>query len=682
MLGQHTGTTGRAVGALLTLVIASQACAQSEDFFDLSPEHLGRLRVTAASAFTESVLDASAAVSVVSRDDWSRRGARTIPDALLHLPGVMQLYPPAGGPLIQVRSYDSTSLRGRATLVDGVPINTFAFGSEVFSNAELQVAALDSIELVRGPSSILYGSDAFHSALVLSTYRNEVSSLEVTGAAGSSDFQRIAVRGSHVVGDGAMVDVAIAAAHQGDQSTDYSYPANGGWANVSRSQRYDAGTGLVRWRGREAGLGYSLQLFVDKTEAEEFPGGGTFAGDVGPYDVADRNAELWLLKGALDGQLGDDWAWQWSAYGWRNDYGQSYVLPAAPTLFFEDRQQFVERRFGSHLQVKRPELVMGSTVTQLAITAGAERAVIDDHDNERIALSQFMAGRPPADYEGLDQSILSMAVEGKTHWSDGRWQAIYGGRVDHYSTFGSELSPRLGIIWMPATDYSLRAVYGTAFRAPNANELRGTNFVSGNSALDPETIENVEIAFTYARNRWQWEVVGFSSRWEDRILLVQNPSAVLGRRYTNVGSSEAQGLESSLTWRGDRWRLELSGSYIRNRNRETDEEPSVMPDWIANIGVGYRWPAHDIELFWANRLHEDVKVGDTALASRPLDDAGLFYRSDLSLTQDWSPNWQGRLVVRNLFDRNNVWPSITNSHGGVADIERQVVLEITYRGLF
>src|SRR5690606_15500090 len=95
--------------------------AQGEDFFDFLPADLSRLRVTAASAFTESALDASASVGVGQPADWERRGARTIPDAAMHLPGVMLLYPPDGGPLIQVRSYDSTSLRGRATLIDGVP---------------------------------------------------------------------------------------------------------------------------------------------------------------------------------------------------------------------------------------------------------------------------------------------------------------------------------------------------------------------------------------------------------------------------------------------------------------------------------------------------------------------------------------------------------------------------------
>lgn len=678
---------GRSAGALLAGSMAAlslDAVAQTEDFFDLMPQDLARLRVTAASAFTESALDASASVSVIKHDDWERRGARTIPEAVLHVPGVMVLYPPAGGPLIQVRSYDSTSLRGRATLIDGVPINTFAFGSEVFSNAELRLSVLDSLELVRGPSSILYGSDAFHSALLLSTYQSKVPALEVSGSVGSPRYREIGIRGTYDLGDEQSLQVAVAAAHQGDQDQRFDYTlASGGTAQASREQRYEAGTGLVRWSGRTEGLGYSLQFLVDKTDADEFPGGGTFAGDARQYDIADRNAELWLLKGAVNGELASGWAWELDAYGWRNDYGQSYVLPDSPAAirFFEDRQQFLEYRYGTRLQFKRPDWRWGAATTQIALTAGIEHALIDEHDNERRALGDFNPGFAAADYTDLDQTIGSLAVEAKTRWRDGRWQLIYGGRIDDYSTFGQEFSPRVGVIWMPTSDSSVRAVYGSAFRAPNANELQGTNFVSGNGTLDPETMDSVELAFTRVRDRWQWEVVGFANRWDDRILLMQDASAPAGRRYTNVGSSEAKGIESSLSWRSDRWRFELSGALLENRNRDTDAEPSLFPDWITNIGIGYRWPVQRLELFWANRIHEDVSTGDTALATGPLRDAGTFWRSDLSLTREWGEAWQGRLVVRNLFDRDNVWPSITNSVGGVADIERQVVVQITWRGL-
>jgi iron complex outermembrane receptor protein len=656
---------------LLGGLLSSGVHAGSEDFFDLPPEHLSKLKITAASAFAESALDSSATVSVVTRSDWERRGARNLPDAVMHLPGVMLLVPPDGGMVIQVRSYDSTSLRGRATLVDGVPINTFAFGSEVFSNAEMQLPVMDSLELVRGPSSILYGSDAFHSALLLSTYHSTIPGFEVSGESGSRNYQQVALRGTEAFGNDQSLQVALAASHQGDQGSEYLYrAADGTQHTTTREQGYHSGTGMVRWEGRASGVGYHLELFTDQTSANEFPGAGTIFGDVRDRDIADRNSHLWMLKGQLVGDLGAGWDWRWDNYYWRNDYGQSYFL-LLPFGYSNEDQQILEHRYGSRLHVKRADIDLLGAVTQLALSAGTERAAVDDHH-----VTSLVNANPPS-YKGLAQTINSMSLEGKTQWQKGRYQLIYGGRVDDYSTFGSQVSPRFGAIWIPAEDYSIKALYGKAFRAPNANELRGTNFAAGDLDLKPETLDSYELAFALSRNGWQTELVGFENRWHDRILL----SSTGGLHYVNFGESKSQGVEASVNYVAERWRMELSGSRITNRNLRSHEESSIFPKWIINAGLGYRWPAQRLELFVSNRIHEDVKSGDQALSALPLPDAGLFFRTDVSLRQQWSAHWQGQLTLRNVFGRDNVWPSIVNSRGGVEDIPRQISLEIEYRSL-
>ena len=665
--------------------LSGAAFAASEDFFELAPDQLAKLRVTAASAFAESELDSSATVSVVTRDDWQRRSARTLPDAVMHLPGVMLLEPPDGGMLIQVRSYDSTSLRGRATLVDGVPINTFAFGSEVFSNAEMQLPVMDSLELVRGPSSILYGSDAFHSALVLSTYHETENKFEIEGEAASRNYQRVAARGTQAFGNDQSLQVAISVAHQGNQGDEYTYPLNGNTLSASREQSYHSGTGMLRWEGRGSAVGYQLEVFTDQTGANEFPGAGTFISDVRDRDVADRNSHLWMGKAGLDGQVGS-WDWRWDNYYWRNDYGQSYFLLLPVVAFTNEDQQIVEHRYGSKLNFKREDISFLNAKTQLAATVGSERQAIDNHDvttQVPVVLPQIST----PDYAGLAQGINSFSLEGKTQWQSGRYQLIYGGRIDDYSTFGSETSPRVGAIWMPASNYSVKVLYGQAFRAPNANELRGTNFALGEADLKPETLDNYELTLAQAFSSGIVQLTGFKTRWYDRILLVRNTSgANTGlNQYTNAGESESYGVELSAKFDFEQWRFELSGASIKNHTidgpvRLCNCEPDMFPKWMADVGIGYRWPAQRVELFWTNRLHENVRTGDDTQKGS-VSDAGFFYRSDISLSQQWGSNWTGQIALRNIFDKNNVWPSVVNSNGGVADISRQISFEIAYRGI-
>jgi outer membrane cobalamin receptor len=673
---------------VLGVLLSGIAAAESEDFLELPLEQLAKLRITGASAFAESQLDSSATVSVVERKDWEQRSARTVPDAVMHLPGVMLLSPPDGGLLIQVRSYDSTSLRGRATLVDGVPINTFAFGSEVFSNAEMQLPVMDKLELIRGPSSILYGSDAFHSALLLSTYRSTAPGFELSGEAGSRNYQRVAGRGTAAIDDTQSLQVAISAAHQGDQGDRYSYPASafGAAGDASRDKSSRSGTGMLRWENRGDQLGYQLEVFTDQTSAEGFPGGGTLLLDVRDRDIAERNSHLWMVKGGVNGDLAAGWDWSWDNYYWRNDYGQSYFLfiPINNVNYTNEDQQIVEHRYGSRLNFKRADIKALNAVTQLSMAVGSERQTIDSHDvtsRVNVAFPTF----PTPDYAGLTQGINSISLEGKTQWRDGRYQLIYGGRVDDYSTFGSQYSPRLGAIWMPASDYSFKVLYGKAFRAPNANELRGTNFAIGDTDMKPETLDNYEVAFAREFEAGIVQLIGFKTRWHDRILNVNQV-------YSNGGESESRGVELSTKFNSGRWRFEVSGSRITNHTidssvpRDCGCEPDMFPEWIADVGIGYRWPVQRLELFWTNRIHENVRSGDDTQHSKTMllaqvGDAGLYYRSDISLQQQWGSSWQGRVALRNMFNRDNTWPSVVNSNNGIADIPRQISFEVEYRGL-
>src|SRR5690606_11074421 len=143
---------------------------------------------------------------------------------------------------------------------------------------------------------------------------------------------------------------------------------NGQRWRAERDQSYEAGTGMLRWRGRHAEVNYQLQLVVDKTRADEFPGSGIFVSDPGRHDVSKRNGELWLVKGALDGVFADGWSWSWDLYGWRNDFGYNNILPLSGNSYFEDEQQLVEHRYGTSLQLKRADWQHGAASTQLAVT--------------------------------------------------------------------------------------------------------------------------------------------------------------------------------------------------------------------------------------------------------------------------------------------------------------------------
>jgi len=656
--------------ALSTATFA--ACAQ-DHYLDLSLDELMRVELTSASSFPQTPFDASATVSRVDETIWRRRGARTLADALELEPGVMLLSAPTGGTLIQVRSYASTSLRGRATLFDGVPINTFAFGTEVFSNGRLPLALLDNVELVRGPSSVLYGSDALHSAVLMQPVSGASDRVDVR--ASNNNYGEISGRGSRRFAN-QQIDFAAAMREQGAQDRPFDYLAlNNTVQTAERNEQYRSRAAVLRWRQQQEDWKTSALLLHDYHKADDFSGGGTLVGNTAQNDRADQNSELSLLKlgtshASSQGEIIGN------GYFWHNDYGQAFYRPLRPAgVFALERQQFVESRAGLTLTWRRPDLWISSRqTTELALSAGYEESAITDYDFERILLAPTTTTLIDPNYDGLTQYVASLQLDGKTYINGKTWQLVYGGRWDKYSTFGDTTSPRLGVITRPTERDSIRLLYSRAFRAPNANELHGTSFAYGGE-LDPETLGSIELGYQHAWSSIATELVIFSSRWHDRIIAQVNNGRL---QYGNSGDSESRGVESRMRYRSTNSMLDVAVTWTDSNGNEGDWVSDLFPRWMLTSTGGYTWPALGLETTVTLRHHSSVATGDEAIAHVALSETGPYWRADWALTKKIAVQWQLQLTVRNVFDRDNVIPSIVNSRDGVADLEREFELQATY----
>lgn len=653
--------------------------AISDDYLDLSLDQLMQIELTSASSFPQTPFDASATASRVDDKAWRRRAARTIAEALEYEPGVMLLSAPTGGTLIQVRGYASTSLRGRATLFDGVPVNTLAFGSEVFSNGRLPLALLDNVELVRGPSSVLYGSDAFHSAVIMKPVDGASDRVELRVS--DNDYSELNGRGSARVVHNRF-DYAIAAREQGEQDVAFDYRAvDASIRTAQRDEQYRSGAAYGRWRWSGDNWNTSVSMLHDHHDASDFSGGGTIIGDTTQYDRGDQNSDLSLLKVSASRPLPQG-EFVSSAYHWRNDYGQQFYqfLLDEGRLALE-RQQFLETRQGFALTWRNPDLRMpGVQASELSVAAGFEQAEIVEHDFSRNAVDTAPITQRFADYEGLTNHIASLQLDGKTYIDGKHWQLVYGGRIDDYSTFGAEWSPRFGVIVRPSDRDSIRLLYSQAFRAPNANELRGTSFARGDEDLEPETLESFELGYLRAWSSLSAELVAFRSNWSERIIsrLVQLDGRTV-LRYGNSGHSDSRGMESRLHYRNMNSMLDFALTWTDSEGKEGAWVSNLFPRWMATATAGHSWPAWQLETSVSARYHDSVAVGDEAIPDMALPQTGSYVRIDWSLIKRVDAQWQVQLAVRNLFDRDNVIPSIVNSRGGIDEAGRELELATLYQ---
>ncbi|MEZ5506823.1 MAG: TonB-dependent receptor [Gammaproteobacteria bacterium] len=674
-------------GLMLTLC---QSALASADLFELSLEDLQNVRISVASGFEESVLDAASSVSLIQREDWMARGARRNMDALEASPGVNLAPSWAGGETISIRGYTTDlSVRGIATLIDGVPVNMFTYGSALYDKPDIGLDALNRIELIRGPGSTLYGSDAFHGVLAYTTYRQPKDHLEVRSELGSNEYASAAGRATLRQGN-QKFDLALDGRFQGNQERGYEFdqPFEG---DGERAHRYRNGTFNLNYQvgDRRDGL-VDLGIMTHQYHSKDMPGsaGQFFAGQQFQLDRdhMDTDSEFMLYRlqftralrhgfelnlHASHWETEHEWIFDGSRYeefcapGWTDPSTQCLLgIPGSITT-----QHTEESHQNLTLELKQNAADLN---TQWVAAVGYRHASVDEAWLRRDSLSPNWSGVfAPALYDGADHDIDYALLQARTTFMGERLQLVYGARFDDYSDVGSHTSPRLGIVYRLNDYWALKSLYGNAFRSPTAIEIYGSGSVISNPDLEPEEIDTYELVAQYQRGPWQWEVVGFRSRWDNAIRLTSDASVPVGSAiYRNSGESRAHGSEMSLNYLGHPWRLHSNITWVQSENTSDDIDYVAFPRWLLNLGIGYALPDERTTVYLFQHAQLDqysadyLSVGGDWIKPEPAAD---FWRVDLNLSHRLDASTQLFCNVRNLLDRDNVKPSLYNGQGGIAD---------------
>ena len=254
-----------------------------------------------------------------------------------------------------------------------------------------------------------------------------------------------------------------------------------------------------------------------------------------------------------------------------------------------------------------------------------------------------------------------------------RWELVLGSRFDHHEDFGWETSPRAYLLFRPDDALTLKAGVGRGFKAPTLKQLSpefesraamgGRGIIRGNPELEPETNRSFELDAAYELGRWSASATVFRNDVRNLIETVRQPTcSERGRvclNYENVSRVRLQGLE--LTAAADltaQWRLDANYTWLDARDRSSDERLADRSRHRANltlawapqdrlatrvraeyVGSQYRsatlgerpgytlvhWYV-DYELKSGLSLHAGIEnLGDKRLAN---DDADLYGRAD------------------------------------------------------
>lgn len=519
------------------LCLAGQAgeAQESRDTTFLDPVVITATRVPIARPWVVS------GISVLEGATLRSLGVTQVLDALRLMPGldVAQTGSFGGNTSLFLRGGESDYVK---VLVDGVPIND---PGGAFDFANLTTDNIERIEMVRGPSSVLYGSDAVSGVVQIFTRRGRGAPKAEVGVRGGT-YRSVVVDGGFSGGT-ESVDYAFGASRF---TTGGVYAFNNDYDNTVLS-------GAVHVRPDERTRAGIAVRYTDSKY--HFPTDGT-------GQVVDRNSFSLLDRfvGSLDlSRFFTDRVEGQLLFALNRTDGGMDDRPDGPadTLGFYGYKslQVLERRSAD----MRVNLHLG----EASVVTGGVQVEGADERSFNESLSQYGAST------GSQESTRGS----RAYYAQLLANPIYGlalnagARVDDNDTFGTFFTYQGGAAYNFPSGTRLRAAVGKAFKEPTFFEnFANTAFVVGNPDLAPERSRNWEVGAeqTMLRGRVLVGATYFDQQFRDLVQYTAVPANPGDPNYFNVAAADASGMEFEA--RGRVHGLELDGSYTRLHTEVTD----------------------------------------------------------------------------------------------------------------
>ncbi|HET7602522.1 MAG TPA: TonB-dependent receptor [Gemmatimonadales bacterium] len=516
----------------------------------------------------------TAAVTVLSGDELRQRGLSLLQDALREVPSATVVEPGSFGAVTSlfVRGGESDYVK---VLVDGVPVNE---PGGAFNFAGLTLDDVERIEIVRGPASVTYGSDAVTGVVRIVTRQGRG---RPHGSAAVEGGTFASVRGrADASGTAGKLSWSLGGS---SSTTDGTYAFNNQFRN-------SAGTGRLVWRpdGRSdlsATARYGWNTFHFPTD------GAGIASDSNQFSRA-RSLALGLDGGRqLSARVELRGA---AAYARSRSFFDDTSDGAWDTTGFAFASS---SETGSSRWNLDGRAVVRPTLTSM-VSAGAqfERQLVTANASYS---SNFGDGASTESDPPFDRSRNDVAV-----YLEARTEPVHGliltggGRLDDDEVFGSYGTWRAGARLALPRGFALRAAAGTGFKAPTfAENFASSPFEVGNRNLDPERSRSWEVGLEHdlAAGRLRSGVSWYDQRFRNLIQYVAAPPGE--PTYQNLGAALARGIEATASARllPD---VSVGGSWSWLETRVTDAGESGSPGFSLGDRL-LRRPANTLR-FWGS----------------------------------------------------------------------------------
>ena len=549
------------------ILLAAAAMTAAAD--DTPPLTLDDLIVTTATRTATSLDDALANVRVITRRDILASGTTDLRELLRFAAGIDIARTGGTGQQTSIFMRGSES-NHTLVLLDGVRMNPATIGVPSIQNISPEL--IERIEIVTGPRSALYGSDALGGVINIVTQPGERDTT-VTVAGGSNHTERAALDTQVQIG---ATRVSFSADHlrtggiptRTTDDTDRGYDNTGGRASLATPLGNGELT-VSHWQAE------------GDTEYSDFflaPVSQTFTNRVSTVAWRGAPSERWTTELRV-GRL-------------------------------EDR---VEQR-------ESPDFL------------DSERWTLDWQNTASIGSAHTLVGGVYLADESAESESFGLAVDEDVDiralylqdlWRAGRWQGLISGRLTDHDAFGTEFTWNLGFGVDLNDSVTVQLDAGTAFRAPDATDRFG---FGGNPDLDAETSRQIQARIIWHdAGGWRLAAEVFQNDIDDLIDFDFSDFTL-----RNLAEARIRGARADASWRGADWDVEFGIAYQDARDETADTRLLRRSRASGSLQATRRFGEHSVSVALrsddARRDFGGVRLSGYLLAS---------VAGELALTERW-----------------------------------------------
>lgn len=564
---------------LIVLLAITNAKAQTvdslkpQDIFNMSLQDMLNVPIKVSSTIPTDVFNSPSTVTVIDRETIDQYNFLNVAEAIRQIAGVEILQTVIDKNVPTFRGILQNFYANKVLImINNTPVWNPTYGNSTIDRVSIN--DIDRIEVLKGPASVLYGTNAYNGVINLILRKTDDSQLHAQVTAGYPEKGEASVNYGEQNG---AFNWNISANSGLELRQPYLFNGSADTLKIDQETLYENDTQYyyseeIRQSNFNVNLKYKSHEFLSNNYINSFTTPGVNA----TYQTgANRSVND---KGTL--------------LSYTNDLNFSERSNLRTNIYFDYHARNQQMSQAQEIAAQFKSFRSGAIIKfnhqvnkQLSLELGSD--IFNGHNMQHQIIAVA--------YDSVISTNITNATDiiegsffGQINYSKAWFRLTGGARYTINNHFGGNLSPRLSTLFSLNKNNKIRMVYGQSFRTPNLLELYFDHWtVQGNKDLKPETNQSVEISYLTQIKNFYGNATFYHSQYKDLIQRVRDsddPRAPA--TYQNASTFEGYGIEAEARYQNPKI-VNINLNYNLATGDETGERVNFryVPKHTFSLGI-------------------------------------------------------------------------------------------------